>query len=363
MIIITADGHSFKTTDRHAATGMLLVVLPSVLSARVVFATTLAFSDLYHFASYGGHTGFILLYVASAMVLPADSAGRGGCMRWIVAHQLGSSGLHKLLLGGRAWLHPSTMRFTLKFLYDCAIPFKPHFLVEPPWLKQRWLIEICLRRSWLLGLLAAGGFALEMAVPLGCLLGGPLILRLVAFACCAFHVVTALLMGIFFPFSIPCYLVALLPPAAHDPLCLASPPALVAALCLGASMLLSLEDWPLNAMALFPWNAAQQKALQARIGRCALTHCDADKSSTTPPFSGTVVDIAEVASSACPANYYPGFPEHERARENPETLLAPSEASAVAAEMRVWLRATRRFVDARADSARRGLCFDDVVEL
>ena len=66
-----------------------------------------------------------------------------------------------------------------------------------------------------------------------------------------------------------------------------------------------------------------------------------------------------MASSTCPANYYPGYPEHERARRGAALHLAPSEAGAIAVELRAWLKATRRFVDARSGGIQ-GRCFDDV---
>eukprot|EP00966_Prymnesium_polylepis_P291134 6724162-Prymnesium_polylepis.1 len=73
------------------------------------------------------------------MCLP-PGPGRCGALRVIVAHQLASSGVHKLRVGGLAWLHPDTMAFCLRFvLHD--VPCKPHSFVEPAWLKRRGLIR------------------------------------------------------------------------------------------------------------------------------------------------------------------------------------------------------------------------------
>ena len=76
---------------------------PSAQPWRLAFFCALALCDFRYFSGYGGHTNFVLLYTAAAMVLP-DGFARCGVLRAVVAHQLGSAGVHKLRVGGRAWL-------------------------------------------------------------------------------------------------------------------------------------------------------------------------------------------------------------------------------------------------------------------
>ena len=360
--LLFAARHHRKAVAFTVFQGILLGVSPTLVAsvwARAAYAAGVAFCDLHHFAVYGGHTGFIFLYTAAAMVLP-NGVDRTGVLRMIVAHQFGSSGLHKLRVGGLAWPHPSSMRATLQFLHDCPEPFKPHPVVEPRWLKQKWLIAFCLTNEWLLAFLGLGGLLFEMGVSFGCLFGGTTAMYIVAAACTSFHLATGPLMGITFPFSIQCYCIALLPAAAHVPPNLLSVPTMAAALLLGACTWRSSEDWPHNCMALFPWAAAQQEALykfSGPTGKLMLAHQPNASPDRTQRTSS--IRISEVASSFWPANYYPGYPEHERAKIG-ATMLAETENSILVEELVQWLRETRRFVDNRADGLR-GRCFDNVV--
>ena len=57
----------------------------------------------------------------------------------------------------------------------------------------------------------------------------------------------------------------------------ATPQALLALLVLGVTTFLSLEDWPLNATVLFPYNHAQQQAIVASYGHFRLAFADTTK--------------------------------------------------------------------------------------
>lgn len=230
------------------ALGMLLATdLVEVFWIRAAYGIFVLLADFVAFAAYGGHTGFIFLYTALAMLLPAGSA-RAGVLRLIVAHQLGSPALNKLRIGGWKWLDPSTLESHIRFARDQELPFKPHCVVEPPWMRQHWMMDVCLRHPSLLALLHWAGLAMQFLVVLACLFGGQVALYLACAAACGFHVFAAPLLGVVFPFSIPCYMLALLPSSAHDVACLLSLPALVTALLLGATTLWATEDWPLNGL-------------------------------------------------------------------------------------------------------------------
>ena len=61
----------------------------------------------------GTHAGFACLYTCWAQVL---DTGRAGVLLVVCVHQLASSGVQKLRLGGWCgWAHPETMAQTLRF--------------------------------------------------------------------------------------------------------------------------------------------------------------------------------------------------------------------------------------------------------
>lgn len=216
------------------------------------------------------------------------------------------------------------------------------------------MMDVCLRHPSLLALLHWAGLAMQFLVVLACLFGGQVALYLACAAACGFHVFAAPLLGVVFPFSIPCYMLALLPSSAHDVACLLSLPALVTALLLGATTLWATEDWPLNGLALFPYNAEQMQILESIFGRYLLAHSEGE-----PRASG--ICLTELCVSICPANLYPS---HLKALggasfSSTESLLG-DQSDQVAAKLSAWLRRSRRFIDERADG-QPGRCFDDVV--
>jgi len=334
--------------------GMLLATdLVEVFWLRAAYGVFVLLADFVAFAAYGGHTGFVFLYTTLAMILPAGSA-RAGVLRLIVAHQLGSPALNKLRIGGWKWLDPMTLESHIRFARDQELPFKPHCVVEPPWMRQHWMMDLCLGHPSLLALLHWAGLAMQFLVVLACLLGGQVALYLACAVACGFHVFAAPLLGVVFPFSIPCYMLALLPSSAHDVACLWSIPALVTTLLLGGTTVLATEDWPLNGLALFPYNAEQMQILESIFGRYLLAHSEGE-----PRASG--ICLTELCVSICPANLYPS---HLKALggasfSSAESLLG-DQSDQVAAKLSAWLRRSRRFIDERADG-QPGRCFDDVV--
>ena len=156
---------------------------------RAAFALALFVADCGYFAGYPCHPGFVLLYTSAAMCLPPGPA-RSGVLRVVVAHQLGAPGLNKVRVSGAAaWLSPATLTewLTLK------APLKPHFLVEPIWVKQWWLVKIVLARPRLRSALNAAGLAFELGALPVALCGGELALLALFVAGCIFHIGVALL--------------------------------------------------------------------------------------------------------------------------------------------------------------------------
>jgi hypothetical protein len=355
--------------------------MPS-LCLRAIFFVSVAVIDLHYFTGYGGHPGFILLWFSAAMVLPPGPS-RCGVQRVIVGHQLGSSGIHKLRIGGLAWLHPDTMAFILRFVLQ-NVPCKPHFFIEPTWLKSLRLIRVLLRSPFLLFLLGMGGAIIELsAPPIALLVSTPSVLyafviagslvRLAAphcplpaarspasvmatpffsrssrMACSQLHVGVAPLLSILFPFNIPCYCLALIPPGAHDAGCVLTVPAMCAALVLGLSTLCSVEDWPVNAMVLFPYNAKQMAAISKLLGRFRLAHKD---DSDVPPGPCLI----ESQFSLCPAIFKPELTplllgqRFDQAAEDDEMTLHA---------LRQAVSKSRLFVDSRTYR-----CFDHLLHV
>jgi len=284
-------------------------------------------------------------------VMPSGPV-RSGVLRIIVAHQLGSPALNKLRVGGWQYFRPSTLESHIRFVRDTPRPIKVHFLVEPLWLRQHWMMDICLRNRWLMAVLQSSGLITQLGVVAVCLSAGGVALKVALVLACSFHLLAAPLLGVFFPFSIQCYMVALLPGSAQDPSCLLSIPALLTALVLGISTICMTESWPLNGQVLFPYNAEQIEALKSLFGRYLLAH------STGEPRVSDIC-LTELCCSICPANVYPlhlkalGGPSFASCRES---LLSDR----VAFDLAEWVRRTRCFIDER-EEGQPGRCFDDVV--
>ena len=361
--------------------------LINITEIRFYYAVAVACCDFYQFTSYGGHTGFVFLYTAFAMTIPATNPTRNIVLRIIIAHQFGSSGLHKLRVGGWQWLHFSTMQVTLQHLLNSPDPFKPHPLVEPKWLKQKWLIQYCLARPLVLKFLTIGGVCFEFFVVISCMYGGYPTMVVVAILGTFFHICTGPLMGIFFPYSIPVYWMTAFSSYTLENLettattttnfdmalmnffsstFITSDTIIVTVvICLlSFATWYSLEDWPLNAMVLFPWNAKQQEQIYQHSGskgkfRFMLSH------SNKKDGKSSTINVSEMVSCLWPANLAPSYPVHQRVIRGEKT----SNSKVLAKEIVQWLGDTRRFVDNREeiylyDLLRKdygGECFDDVV--
>ena len=221
----------------------------------------------------------------------------------------------------------------------------PGFLRRP----QRWSVEFLLApkpgRRALLFLLALGGAAVELGAAPAALFGGRLSLLAVFAGGTSLHLGAMPLLGIIAPFSIPCYALALLPPAAA--VCPTTKPAVLAALVLASATLLELQDWPLNAMGLYSYNAAQMMrltSLSTPMGRFVLTESRG---------VGGVVSmqrpcLTEICVQATPNRYF-----HQFVR----IVFAQPQLSdeATAQQLSAWVRRYRRFVCAET-----GHCFDGV---
>lgn len=278
--------------------GLLLASdLVELLLLRLCFSLCVFFVDFGAFAAYGGHPSFIFIYTSFALILPPGEH-QSGVLRLIVAHQLGSPGINKFRIGGLEYLNFSTLEYHLRFSRDRE-SCKPHALIEPIWIRQRWMIDFCLRNVWLM-ILNCCGPLLQVSTACICLVGsGPALYVALGFAC-SFHLLSIPLLGIVFPFNIPCYMIALLPNSAQHAACLLSFPALITALLLFSSTFLMAEDWPLNGLPLYPYNARQIGKLESLFGRYLLAHSDGKGRESS-------ICLTELCVSACPAICFPVF--------------------------------------------------------
>jgi len=253
------------------------------------------------------------------------------------------------------------MAWSLRFvLHDTRTPrgnrkerCQQHLLVEPG-LAQPAFIRLLLSSPTLLTLLSCCTLALELiAIPvaLGC--SSQWLLQLLACTAATLHVGVVPALNIVFPFNVFCYALALLPPEASDASCVRSTPGLVAAALLGASSVWSWEDWPLNAMVVFPYNAAQMQAIREQMGKFYLSHSK-EKVSNADEHCGPCV--VQSCFSQLPAMY---VPEVTRALLGANMLVTSRGQGRRDAEvqdaLRSYLRTRRRFVDPRTFE-----CFDDV---
>lgn len=333
--------------------GLLLASdLVELLLLRLCFSLCVFLVDFGAFAAYGGHPSFIFIYTSLALVLPPGEQ-QSGVLRLIVAHQLGSPGINKLRIGGLEYLNFSTLEYHLRFSRDRE-SCRPHALIEPIWMRQRWMINFCLRNVWLMRILNWCGPLLQVGTACICLVGsGPALY--VAFAsACSFHLLSVPLLGILFPFNIPCYMVALLPNSAQNAACLLSFPGLITALLLFSSTFLMAEDWPLNGLPLYPYNARQIGALESLFGRYLLAHSDGKVRESSICFT-------ELCVSACPSICFPGHFKALEAIFASSELSSPLTSDLVVSQLSQWLRRSRRFVDQRPEG-QPGRCFDEVIE-
>ena len=330
--------------------GLLLATdLVQMLWLRMGYVLFVFLVDFGTFAAYGGHSSFIFIYTSLAMVFPPGPQ-QSGILRLIMAHQLGSPGINKLRIGGLEYLKPSTLEYHLRFSRDRE-SCRPHALIEPIWVRQRWMIDLCLQNMWLMRILNWSGPALQISIAAVCLLGSGEVLYFAFAAACAFHLLSIPLLGIFFPFSIPCYMMALLPLSSQNANCLLSYPALIAGVLLFGSTLLLMEDWPLNGLALYPYNARQISILESLFGRYMLAH-------SSGKLRESDICLTQQCVSACPALCFPG---HFKALQGVLKASANTKPLMdVAPQLADWLRFSRRFVDHREDG-QSGRCFDDVV--
>jgi len=82
---------------------------------------------------------------------------------------------------------------------------------KPLKLKQQWIVDFLMRNPPLRLGMGIGGLMFEFFAIYACLFGGQTELRILMVVGTKFHLSTIPLMGIFFPYNIPCYAVALLP--------------------------------------------------------------------------------------------------------------------------------------------------------
>ena len=265
---------------------------------RLGFCLCALMVDLGAFAAYTCHPSFIFIYTCLAMVLPPGEP-QSGVLRIIAAHQLGSPAINKLRVGGLEYLKPSTLEYHLRFARDRDGTGKPHALIEPTWIRQRWISEICLANPWLIRILNLLGPLLQISFALLCLLGSGHALYIAFAVGCTFHLGSLLLFGIFFPFNILSYMLALLPDSAQHLTCLLNGPSLVAGIVLFGSTFLMLEDWPLTGIVLYPYNARQIQALESLFGRYLLAHTDG--------HGADGICLTELVVSPCPSTCLVGI--------------------------------------------------------
>lgn len=226
---------------------------------RVVVALTMSVYHLTESSATNRHGEYPTLYITWALCLPgpllASSVALG-----VVVHFLLSSGVAKLLVGGRAWADPSTMQTYLDAYRDSqsARPLQPAL--------SRWVAE----RAWATRGLSVATLLLECALLPACFLLPPRCRWLGTIAMVLMHTGIALMMsakvGIAFLTTLPAYVVGFgcLAPLGSWQWCIGlSIGVLPSALAARGGAL--PENWPSSPVSLFMWNGAQAQWLTARL--------------------------------------------------------------------------------------------------
>jgi len=278
-----------------AVLGLLCAVYTPRLELQAAFAVAVTVLDFYSFHMLNCHLSFVLMYSSWALLLQGPQ--QKGVLLVITIHQLTSSGMQKCRVGGLKWTSPETFAQTLRNSLSTA-QIRPAWITEPNGIKQRGLIRAVLERPWLCRLSAVGGLAFEVALfPAAAVVPS---LRLLALAAATvFHSAIALLHGIIFIFSVPCYALALWGDSEDGnwQMELLNAPTFVTAGILAWTTLSSVESWPFNHIGLFPYNYEQVKHLSTLFGKFTLKL----ESTNVQPC------LAELTVQGFPSAYHPIF--------------------------------------------------------
>ena len=259
------------------------------------FAILVTVLDFYSFHVLNCHLSFVLLYSSWALLLP-EGPQRQGVLLAITAHQLGSSGVQKLRVGGLQWTNPKTFVQTLRNSLTTD-NIRPAWITEPSCIKQRWMIRAMIERPWLCRLAAAGGMAFEVFVFPAAVVAMPSVGRYTLLAVTGFHGMIGLMHGIVFVFSVPCYALALWPEPSVTLEELLNVPTLATAAVLTWTTISNSESWPLNHIGLFPYNHRQVEHLSSLFGRFSMQL----RASQKRPC------LAELTVQGFPSSYHPTF--------------------------------------------------------
>lgn len=337
----------------------LAALNPDALPLRLGVLLVWAALDAHLWSSLGTHASFACLYACAALVVPAGR-GRDGALLVAAVHQLASSGVQKVRVGGwRGWAHPETMAQTLRFALLDSFWKGARNVVEPgDCIKAKPLIRAVVGRPLLCGLAGHAALAVEVVLMPLALFAAPA--RGVALLLgCGLHAAIAAMHGYVFVFNPPLYMMAFgafrsLSDAPDLPLW-GSAPALVAAALAVASTALNLEDWPLNHMGLYSYNHEQVAHIVSLWDRFILQPSSAEARRRRNAVlearqRGGVDDSALVCVAKYGVGLYPSTYRAEFARAL--GLRAPPGSRPPAGEvrerLRAWLRRDRPFVCARS---------------
>lgn len=93
--------------------------------------------DLY--STLGNHQGFMLLFTAAVLALP-PSEYRQIALQAAAAHQLGSSGLQKLKIGGLRW--PKSLALSLQYRVSNGPTIASDAYLEPDFVKLKSVVQV-----------------------------------------------------------------------------------------------------------------------------------------------------------------------------------------------------------------------------
>lgn len=236
--------------------------------------------DLY--STLGNHQGFMLLFTAAVLALP-PSEYRQIALQAAAAHQLGSSGLQKLKIGGLRW--PKSLALSLQYHVSNGPTIASDAYLEPDFVKLKSVVRALLAAPpTVLETMGAAALLVEvLSIPLILLPSTPLpgvfgmhslksafgsTHHLFLFLAGGFHISIALMTGIIFPFNAACYtMAAIAAPPEDETSELGEWCCIMICGFLLATTVFSIENWPFNALALYPFNDLQIKRLEHYFNR------------------------------------------------------------------------------------------------
>lgn len=256
---------------------VLVLMSPLTCSTayRVVFAIATLIMHLNYYTRLPETKRMFFVHTYFALGLVGTAGPREGALRMIVAHQLGSAGIAKLKIAGfKDWTDGRSMQ---KWMLRYCGASKLHPLHSAT-LTKYLLISPALCRA-----LNAASLLFELAWPLLVLTASASTLVVLMCSGIAFHIGVVVASGIAFYSNVLAYalLASLADPAYSYADLYCNPACAIILVCAAYALWTSMDDWPLNEMAVFPFSHRQIDQIDKFYDTFYLARADKNTGATT----------------------------------------------------------------------------------